>query len=140
MAPRVEAQGATEVVGTGMLWLSPGVPRSVAPSGIPALAVDVPIDAAPLASEPVVPDAVVDVLLELVELHPVEAVIPPPSKDELELVAGHGMVSGLMPDGVSSVAPRGMLPVDALDGDGSEAVVPSGEVAPMPEEVELVCA
>lgn len=41
-APGVEVQGDTETgaVGTAIIWLSPGVPRSVAPSGMTEPTVD----------------------------------------------------------------------------------------------------
>jgi hypothetical protein len=121
--------------GTATVWLSPGVPRLVAPSGMPEPALDPAVEIVSCPLEPCVADA--DELPEFAELHPEEPDIPPPSNDPLELVLGHGIVSGLIPVGVSSVAPMGMLDVDTLDC--SEAVVPSGEVAPMPD-VDAVCA
>jgi hypothetical protein len=117
-------------VGTGTFWLSPGVPRSVAASGMPEPAAD-----------PVVRPGVDPLELDAVELadglavfdpQAVDKVEPPPSNAEFDVVLGHGMTSGLIPGWLSSVAPSGMMLV-------LEGAVPSGEVAPMPE-VGVVCA
>jgi hypothetical protein len=130
-------QGATDVPGTVMAWLSPGVPRSVAPNGMPE----------PLADPVVTPE------IELSELAPVdaweellafeqaeEAVEPPPSNAALEVVFGHGICSGLNPGGMSSVAPSGIpLPIEEEEAEDGEGAVPSGEVVPMPG-VWPVCA
>jgi hypothetical protein len=101
-----------------------------------------------LLDDPVVnpkPDAVeldaVDVpdkLLVVLEPHAEEVVEPPPSNAALEVVFGHGIWSGLNPGGLSSVAPSG-IPLKLEGEDGSESVVPSGEVAPMPG-VGIACA
>jgi hypothetical protein len=84
--------------GTGMVWLSPGVPRSVAPRAIPELAVDWTIDPASAPLKPGVAEVVPDELELLVpaELHPEEDT-PPPSNEAFELVLGHGILSGLIP-------------------------------------------
>jgi hypothetical protein len=128
----IPLQGATETPGTGIVWLSPGMPRSVAPSGMPEPEPDPTMAAFVSAAVEVVPIA----LPVLAELHAVDVDMPPPSNDVLALVLGHGVVSGLMPVWLSSVAPNGMLPIA---GAGSESVVPKGEVAPMPG-CRLVCA
>jgi hypothetical protein len=83
--------------GTGIVWVSPGVPRLVAPRGIPELADDWTIDPASAPFKLGVADAVPDVLLVPAELHPEEEDIPPPSNETFELVLGHGMISGLIP-------------------------------------------
>jgi hypothetical protein len=77
-----------------MVWLSPGVPRSVAPSGMPELAVDWTIDpaSAPFRLGVAVPDE-----LLVLALHPEEEDIPPPSNETFELVFGQGIISGLIP-------------------------------------------
>jgi hypothetical protein len=72
-----------------------------------------------------------DELLIVAEPHPEEAMEPPPSKAELEDVFGHGIWSGLMPGVSTSVAPSGIPPEPEAE-DGSDSIVPSGEVAPMP--------
>lgn len=87
------------------------------------------------------PDAVpeaIDVPDVAAEPHADVAVEPPPSNAEFEVVVGHGIWSGLMPGVLSSVAPNGIPLVLELE-DGSESIVPSGEVAPMPVG-GLVCA
>jgi hypothetical protein len=104
---------------------------------MPELAVDGAIDPASAALKPGVAEAVPDELLVPAELHPEAEEVPPPSNEAFEPAFGHGIVSGLIPDGVSSVAPRGMPP-KALEDD-SDGWVPSGEVTPMPV-VEPVCA
>jgi hypothetical protein len=123
-------QGDTLGVGTGTFWLSPGVPRSVTPSGMLELAVGpvvrpgvdpLELDAGDIADE-----------LPVSEPHAVDKVEPPPSNAEFDVVLGHGMTSGLVPGWLSSVAPSGI----ALELEG---VVPSGEVVPMPAE-GAVCA
>ena len=83
--------------------------------------------------EAVEPEAVEipDELLIVAEPHPEEAVEPPPSKAEFEDVFGHGIWSGLMPGVSTSVAPSG-IPLEPEAEDGSDSIVPSGEVAPMP--------
>jgi hypothetical protein len=83
------------MLGTGIVWLSPGVPRSVAPSGTPELAVDPTIDPASAPLKLGDADAVAEELFVPAVLHPVEADIPPPSNEVFEL--GHGIVSGLIP-------------------------------------------
>ncbi len=72
------------------------------------------------------------------EPHAEDAVEPPPSNAALEVTFGHGICSGLNPGGLSSVAPSG-IPPEVEEEDGSESVVPSGEVVPMPG-VGLACA
>jgi hypothetical protein len=130
-----DGHGATDILGMTMFWLSPGVPRSVAPRGMPeplfdpAIKPDVnalELDAA--AEPPNEPFAVA-------EPQPEERLEPPPSNWALETVFGHGMTSGLSPGGFSSVAPSGIVP----EGDESESVVPSGDVMPMPG-VWFACA
>ena len=90
--------------------------------------------------DPVELDAVdvPDELLVVLEPHAEDALAPPPSNAALEVVFGHGICSGLNPGGLSSVAPSG-TPLEPEGADGSESVVPSGEVAPMPD-VGLACA
>lgn len=129
-------QGVTVTSGIAMFGLSPGVPRPVAPSGTPELELDWIVDAMSSSLWAGVVDA--DALPEFVELHPAPPEIPPPSNDPFELLPGQGIVSGLIPVGVSSVAPSGMLATE-LPGDCSEGVAPSGEVVPMPA-VDAVCA
>jgi hypothetical protein len=124
--------------GIGIFWLSPGVPRSVAAKGMPELAVDGAIDPASAPLKPGVAEAMPDEPLVPAEPHPEAEEVPPPSNEAFEPAFGHGIVSGLIPDGVSSVAPRGMALTDAPEDD-SDGWVPSGEVAPMPV-VEPVCA
>jgi hypothetical protein len=102
--------------------------------GMPAPLVDNP-EIEVVASEAVdVPDE----LLVAAEPHAEEVVDPPPSKAEFEPVFGHGIWSGLTPGVLISVAPSG-IPLELEGEDGSESIVPSGEVAPMPG-VGLVCA
>jgi|HubBroStandDraft_3_1064219.scaffolds.fasta_scaffold57397_2 hypothetical protein len=111
-----------------MFWLSPGVPRSVAPSGMPeplfdpAIKPDVNVLELDAAAEP--PNE----LFAVAEPQPEERLEPPPSNWALETVFGHGMTSGLSPGGFSSVAPSGMVP----EGEDESESVPSGEVMPMP--------
>ncbi|MGA7810874.1 hypothetical protein [Bradyrhizobium sp.] len=72
-----------------------------------------------------------DELLAVAEPHADGVVVPPPSKAPPDVVFGHGITSGLIPDGLSSVAPSGIVP-ELEDDDDSDGTVPSGEVAPMP--------
>ena len=126
-------------MGTAVVWLSPGMPRSVAPSGMPEPTTDpdgpdiVPptpdIDAAP---EPL--------LFEDEEPQLFDRPDPPPSKAEFELVLGHGIISGLTPGVLISVEPSGMPPRPGeLSEELPEDGAPSGEVGPMPGVV-VVCA
>jgi hypothetical protein len=101
--------------------------------GMPEPLVDPIVDPRPDA----VPEAI-DVPDVAAEPHADVAAEPPPSNAEFEFVVGHGIWSGLMPDVLSSVAPSGIPLALELD-EGSESIVPSGEVAPMPGG-RLVCA
>jgi hypothetical protein len=114
-----------------MLWLSPGVPRSVAPSGMPEPMMD-PVTPTVDPLEPEV-DEEFNEPLAMSEPHAVDTVEPPPSKAELELafVFGQGACSGLRPGVLSSVAPSGISPTPA-DVDGPEDRDPSGDVEPIP--------
>jgi hypothetical protein len=116
-------------LGTAMTWLSPGVPRSVVPRGMPELSVDPAVN--PMI-DAVEPDGVEvpNEALVVAEPHAEDAVEPPPSNAALAVVFGHGIWSGLNPVGLSSIAPSGIPPEVEVE-DGSESVVPSGEVAPM---------
>jgi hypothetical protein len=120
-------------MGTVMSWLSPGIPRSVAPRGIPEPLVDPKVDAVELDAVEVPGE-----MLVAAEPHGEDAVEPPPSNAAEEVVFGHGICSGLNPAGLSSVAPSG-IPPEVEAEDGSDSVVPSGDVAPMPG-VGLACA
>jgi hypothetical protein len=125
------------MLGTAVVWLSPGVPRSVAPSGMLEPATD-PVD------PETIPPPDIDVAAVFDELEPqlFDWADPPPSKAAFELVPGHGMINGLTPDVLISVEPSGMPPrPDELESSGEFAVdgAPSGEVGPMPG-VGLVCA
>jgi hypothetical protein len=73
-----------------------------------------------------------DELPIVAEPHAEDAAEPPPSKAEFEDAFGHGIWSGLMPGVFISVAPSG-IPLEPEAEDGSDSIVPSGEVAPMPE-------
>jgi hypothetical protein len=111
------------------------VPRSVAPSGTPALLAD-PDD----PSVPAVPDPVpAPVLLADVDPQLLDCAEPPPSKAAFELALGQGVISGLTPGVLMPVAPSGMLPPVRFEPDELSDDMPSGEVAPMPGVV-LVCA
>jgi hypothetical protein len=131
-------QGLT--LGTAVVWLSPGVPRSVAPSGIPEPTTGPVPETVPPAPDI---DAAPEVLLfEALEPQLFDSVDPPPSNAEFELVLGQGMISGLTPGVLISVAPSGMPPrpdefelSEELSADGA----PSGEVGPIPGVV-VVCA
>jgi hypothetical protein len=130
-------QGVTP--GTIVAWLSPGVPRSAAPSGIPEPTTD-PNDpgvAPPGPDIDVAPEAPV---LEVPEPQLCDRFDPPPSNAAFELEFGHGAISGLTPGVLISVEPSGMPPRpeveldEELFADGTF----SGDVAPMPGVV--VCA
>jgi hypothetical protein len=130
-----DGHGATDILGIKMFWLSPGVPRSVAPSGMPeplfdpAIRPDVNVLELDAVAEP--PNE----LFAVAEPQPEERLEPPPSNWALETVFGHGMTSGLSPGGFSSVAPSGMVP----EGEDESESVPSGDVMPMPG-VWFACA
>jgi hypothetical protein len=127
-------------LGTGVVWLSPGVPRSVAPKGIPEPTTDDDPDIALPAPDIVAaPDAPV---FEVLEPQLFDWADPPPSNVAFELILGHGMISGLTPGVLISVEPSGMPPrPDELELSEELAVdgALSGEVGPMPG-VGLVCA
>jgi hypothetical protein len=149
----VPGQGVAEMLGSGtpIVVLSPGVPTSVAPSGIVAPLPTVP-SPNPAAGVIAVPGEVplVPVAAGLQVLATDEPdIAPPPSKVELdpaipvpdvvipvlgpEIPAGlaHNVppASGLIPPLLSSVAPSGM----PTGPDGAlKFIVPSGDVAPMP--------
>jgi hypothetical protein len=119
-------------------WLSPDVPRPVAPSGTPMLELVATPAPAGEASDSLKPKFVAptpDELVVLAEPHADDSDAPPPSNELVELMVGHGAASGLIPGGSSSVAPIGILDM----GAAVCASEPSGDVAPMPG-VELVCA
>jgi hypothetical protein len=123
-----------------MTGLSPGVARSVEPSGIVVLLPAVgPLVVGPTCGGPPVPAE----LPAVEELHALEFdVKPPPSKVKRgpaspvpeAVVPGHG--DGLSPPGLSSVAPRG-IPFGCVLKP--ELPIPSGDVAPIPG-VGLTCA
>jgi hypothetical protein len=132
-------QGVGETLEAGAVTngLSPGMPSSVAPSGmaLPAPAdpdvvdADAPAPEAPL--DPPEPQSVPGVEFDT---------DPPPSKVELDpavppvVVAAPEHVAapagGLSPPIFSSVAPRG---ISAGDGDPAEFGEPSGDVTPIPD-------
>jgi hypothetical protein len=154
-------QGVAEMLGSGtpMVVLSPGVPTSVAPSGIVLAPLVVP---SPSPAEGVVAapcEVLVAPVLQVLAIDEPD-VAPPPSKVELAPaipvpdgvipepvpavpmldvpVPGHNVppASGLIPPVLSSVAPSGM----PTGPDGAlKFIVPSGDVAPMPG-VGAVCA
>jgi hypothetical protein len=113
------------MLGTKTSWLSPGVARPVAPSGM--------LDSLefPNASPGVVGlDVVADEVDVVWEVHPDDdASTPPPSNALLEPVAEHVTI-GLIPGTLSSVAPSGIVLESA---DMLEDVEPSGDVAPIAE-------
>lgn len=126
------------IVGTLGAWLSPGMPRSVAPSGMLEPTTDPDDPGLALAT----PDEPVPILLLLTddEAQLFDCVDPPPSKAAFELALGHGMTSGLTPGVLMPVAPSGMLPPVKLEPDEELSDdIPSGDVAPMPGLV-VVCA
>lgn len=129
-------QGVT--LGTVVVWLSPGVPRSVAPSGTPEPTTPEPvIEVAPPA--PDIEAAPEPLLFAEVEPQLFDRLDPPPSKAEFELVLGQGMISGLTPGVLISVEPSGMPPgLEELEESPEEGTL-SGEVGPMPGVV-VVCA
>lgn len=137
--PEVATEGRQGVtLGTAVVWLSPGVPRSVAPSGMLEPATD------PVDPETVPPAPDIDVAPVLDELEPqlLDSAEPPPSNVAFELVLGHGMMRGLTPGVLISVEPSGMPPrLDELELSEELSVdgALNGEVGPMPG-VELVCA
>ena len=121
-----------------VVWLSPGVPRSVAPSGMPEPTTSGPVTG-PFDPE-TVPPAPEPLLLKEVEPQLLDRPDPPPSKAEFELVLGHGIISGLTPGVLISVEPSGIPPrPDELNEELPEEGAPSGEVGPMPGVV-VVCA
>lgn len=137
-------EGATDgrqglTLGTAVVWLSPGVPKSVAPKGMLEPTTDGdPEIVLPAPDIAAAPDAPVAGL----ELQLFDWADPPPSNAALELALGHGMISGLTPGVLISVEPSGMPPrPDELELSGELAVdgAPNGEVGPMPG-VGLVCA
>ena len=134
-------QGVT--LGTAVVWLSPGVPRSVAPNGTPEPTTPEPMTGPP-NPETVPPGPDIDaapepLLFEALEPQLFDMLDPPPSNAEFEFVLGHGMISGLTPGVLISVEPSGMLPgLDELEESPEEGTL-SGEVGPMPGVV-VVCA
>jgi hypothetical protein len=129
----------------GSIGLTPALPISNEPNGIPVRAAPPGVTGDVAAIDDVV-------LLEVVPHGPDAAVlpgidvpapipIPPPSKVVVEpdmavdVVAVVGQGNGLSPGEASCVAPMG-IPVGATDEPG---VMPSGDVAPM-AGVRLTCA
>jgi hypothetical protein len=125
--------------GTGVVWLSPGVARSVEPKVMPEpttpeLVLGV-VDPEPALPAPDICAAAEPALPEEAELQLLDRFDPPPSKAAFELVFGHGIASGLTPGVLISVAPSGIPPSPdafAPSEELSEDGVPSGEVGPMP--------
>ena len=130
-------QGLT--LGTTAAWLSPGVPKPVAPRGI----VEPTTDPGDPETAPPAPDVEPDALaFDEPDPQLFDSDDPPPSNAALELALGHGMISGLTPGVLISVEPSGMPPrPDELELSGELAVdgAPNGEVGPM-LGVGLVCA
>jgi|ERR1700733_3795741 hypothetical protein len=133
-------QGLT--LGTAVVWLSPGVPRSVAPSGMPEPTTD-PGDPGMAPPTPDIDAAPAAPVFEVPEPQLFDRVDPPPSKAAFELAFGQGMISGLTPGVLISVEPSGMPPRpgeveldEELFADGTF----SGDVAPMPGVVVCACA
>jgi hypothetical protein len=132
-----------EMLGSGTvgIGLRPLVPVSVAPSGI----------ALPITLEPEVEawTGVVSLPVVVVQPEP-DDIMPPPSKaeevDDMLLVPLDEPVAlqvepgrGPRPPGLISVAPSGMLvPFEPFVPLAPN--VPSGEVAPIPEELMVLCA
>ncbi|MET4247265.1 hypothetical protein [Bradyrhizobium sp. LA6.7] len=130
--------------GIGSIGLRPAPAVSVASSGIVPPTRLAPVFAASVDEAPVV------LLVEL-ELQLDVELMPPPSKVELELMLPIGVVAplelqlelgaGLRPPGSTSVAASGMvvlmLPLPLLP---FEPRVPSGDVAPKPDDMTAVCA
>lgn len=136
-------QGETGAVGTMTFWLSPGVPRPVAPNGMAEPTVDPVspgVDPSDLGADEGLADVRPDELLVISWLQAVDEDEPPPSNAALAVVPGQGDCSGLTPGELSSVAPSGIpLALDDIEeADGSEGV-PSGDVEPMPI-VDTSCA
>jgi hypothetical protein len=130
-----DRQGVT--LGTAVVWLSPGVPRSVTPSGMREPTTDPDGMAPPAPDIDAAPEAPV---FEAPEPQLFDRFDPPPSKAALELEFGHGMISGLTPGVLISVEPSGTLPRPEieLDEELSADGTFGGDVAPMPGVV--VCA
>lgn len=131
-------QGVT--LGTAVVWLSPGVPRSVAPSGIPEPTTD-PDDPGMVPPAPYIDAALEPPVFEAPEPQLFERFDPPPSNAAFELAFGHGMISGLTPGVLISVEPSGMPPRPEeaeLDVEPPADGTFSEDVAPMPGVV--VCA
>jgi len=132
-------QGVT--LGTGVVWLSPGVPRSVAPSAMPEPTTD-PDDPGVVPPAPDVDVALEAPVVEAPEPQLFDWFDPPPSKAAFELALGQGMISGLTPGVLISVEPSGMPPRPEeaeLDEELSADGTFSGDVGPMPGVV-VVCA
>jgi hypothetical protein len=130
-------QGVT--AGTAVVWLSPGVPRSVAPSAMPEPTTD-PDDPGMVPPAPNIEPA--PEAFDVPEPQLFDRFDPPPSKAEFELELGQGMISGLTPGVLISVEPSGMPPRPdevELDEELSADGTPSGDVGPMPGVV-VVCA
>jgi hypothetical protein len=133
-------QGVT--LGTAVVWLSPGVPRSVAPSPIPEPTTD-PDDPVIMPPAPDIDPAPEALVFEAPEPQLFDRFDPPPSNAAFELAVGHGMISGLTPGVLISVEPRGMPPRPEeaeLDEELSADGTFSGDVAPMPGVVVCACA
>jgi hypothetical protein len=131
-------QGVTP--GTAVVWLSPGMPRSVAPRGMLEPTTPEPMTGPPDPAPPAPDIAAKPLLFEEAEPQLFDRPDPPPSKAEFELVLGHGIISGLTPGVLISVEPSGMPPRPGeLSEELSEDGAPSGEVGPMPGVV-VVCA
>jgi hypothetical protein len=128
-------------LGTAVVWLSPGVPRSVAPSPIPEPTTDDdPVIMPPAPDIDPAPEAPV---FEAPEPQLFERPDPPPSKAAFEPAFGHGIISGLTPGVLISVEPSGMPPRPEeveLDKELSADGTFSGDVAPMPGVVVCACA
>jgi hypothetical protein len=129
-------------LGTAVPWLSPGVPRSVAPSGMPEPTTD-PDDPGMAPTTPDIDPAPKAPVFEAPEPQLFERPDPPPSKAAFEPAFGHGIISGLTPGVLISVEPSGMPPRPEeveLDEELSVDGTFSGDVAPMPGVVVCACA
>jgi hypothetical protein len=134
VVPRPPEHELVETPGAGiaMVGLSPGVPRPVEPSGIPAPPADPRVCADVAESteaDPAAPDDPAEVLDPQSVIEPDGE--PPPSNAEFDAAEPEqGIINGLTPLMSSSVAPSGI----AGDcDDACEPRVPSGEVTPMPD-------
>jgi hypothetical protein len=140
--------GVVTGAASGTMGLRPAEPASVAPSGIVP-----PIREFELVGDT---EATEEVPFADDDVQPAAALIPPPSnvddavidvlplmpedcEDVAPIVPQAEPSIGLKPPGLISVDPSGM-PELAIAPVALEPSVPSGDVAPMPDEVIEVCA